>query len=112
MSIHDQLQALDEQRAKLLGDAKAKAIDKANEAIKELNDLGLHYRLREGKASSGPRKKDAKTIGPKRQIKVGPCPICHFETRPRHDGRSHRGQEPKKAFTAHELTAKGFSKVG
>ena len=111
MSIHDQLKALDEQRAKLLDDAKEKALEKVKEAIKELNGLGLHYRLTEGKTSSGPFKKGAKTGAPKRQIREASCPLCHFKTDPAHDARSHRGQEPKKAFTAAELTAKGFSKV-
>jgi hypothetical protein len=111
MSIQDQLKALDEQRAKLLDDAKSKALEKANAAIQELNELGLHYSLTEGKTVRGPRKGIAKTGGTVRQIKDGPCPICHFRTSPAHDGRSHRGQEPKHPFTAEELAAKHLTKV-
>jgi hypothetical protein len=111
MGIHEQLKALDEQRAKLLDDAKAKALEKANEAVKELKELGLHYSLTEGKVAKEPRKGVAKTGGTMRQIKDGPCPICHFRTNPAHDGRSHRGQEPKHPFTAEELAAKHLTKV-
>jgi hypothetical protein len=110
-NIQDQLKALDEQRAKLLDDAKGKALEKANAAIKELNDLGLHYSLTEGKTAKGPRKGVAKTGAAKRQLKDGPCPICHFTTQPSHDGRSHRGQEPKHPFTAEELAAKHLTKM-
>jgi hypothetical protein len=111
MSIQDQLKALDEQRAKLLDDAKGKALENANAAVKELNELGLHYSLTEGRTTTGPRKAGAKTGAAKRQLKEGPCPICHFKTSPAHDGRSHRGQEPKHPFTAEELAAKHLTKV-
>jgi hypothetical protein len=111
MTIQDQIKALDEQRAKLLDDAKSKALDKAHEAIKELKELGLHYSLTEGKVEKEPRKGVAKTGAAKRQLKEGPCPICHFTTSPAHDGRSHRGQVTKHPFTSEELTAKHLTKV-
>ena len=45
MSVLDQIRKLDEQKAKLLGDAKAEALSKAEEAISALAELGFNYRL-------------------------------------------------------------------
>jgi hypothetical protein len=50
MSILEQIRQLDEQRAKLLGQAKAEALTKAEEAIHSLSDLGFNYRLVEANA--------------------------------------------------------------
>ena len=50
MSVLDQLKALDEQREKLINDAKAEALAKAEEAVAALNELGFNYRLVEGTA--------------------------------------------------------------
>jgi hypothetical protein len=101
----DQIRALDDQRAKLLEGAKSEALDLANKAIQGLNALGFNYRLVEtGRRSGGERKGT-------RQIKDGPCPVCGFKTIPPHDGRAHRAQKSKKAFTATELSARGYEKV-
>jgi len=107
-SVLDQLKALDEQRAKLLESAKNVALEKANQAIEELNGLGFHYRLAQGSALA--RVLRAKTEGetPTRKPKDADCPICNFRTNPPHDRRSHRGQQRKKPFTPKELEERGL----
>ena len=113
MTLVDQLKALDDQRAKLIEDAKQGALEKAHKAIAELNDLGFTYRLTEGSRAASAKAARASKLGAgsKRQIKDAVCPICHFKTSPMHDGRSHRGQEPKRPFTAAELAQKHMSIV-
>jgi hypothetical protein len=110
-SVLDQLKALDEQRAKLMESAKSAALEKANEAIEELNALGFNYRLAEGPVLA--RVLRAKTEGetPNRKPKDADCPICNFRTNPPHDRRSHRNQERKKPFTAKELEERGLVRV-
>lgn len=104
MSTMDQIKKLDEQRRKLLDDAKQEALEKAQRAIAELNSLGFNYTLN----SSGRRGGGKGT----RQMSDGPCPICKFRTSPSHDGRRHRAQgERKRAFTAAELSEMGYSKA-
>jgi hypothetical protein len=115
MSVLDKLKALDEQRAKLLEDAKKEALDKAHKAIAELNALGLNYRLVEGSGPSTARRQPrerTKGEAPKRQARDVPCLICEFKTEPHHDGRAHRSQEPKRPFTEEELAERGLAKVG
>jgi hypothetical protein len=108
-SVRDRIKALDEEREKLLVTAKAEALEKAEKAVAELNQLGFHYSLTEG-AVRAPRKAAAEA--PKRQARDAPCPICHFKTDPHHDGRAHRSQKTKKPFTDVELTKLSFAKVG
>jgi hypothetical protein len=90
--------------------AKAEALDKANEAIGFLRELGLDNDtiLKElgfrGRAATKESREG-------RLTKDEPCPVCHFRTHPPHDGRSHRGQSKKKPFTAEELEQKGLTKV-
>jgi hypothetical protein len=115
MSVLEELKALDEQRAQLLEGAKKEALDKAQKAVAELNELGFDYSLVEGYRTPtprGPRQEHSKTAAPKRQTKDVPCPICEFKTNPHHDGRAHRSQKRKKPFTAEELVEKGLTKVG
>jgi hypothetical protein len=114
-SVLEKLKALDAQRAQLLDDAKKEALENAEKAVAELNELGFHYTLVEGASAStstarAPRKASAQA--PKRQARDVPCPICHFKTTPHHDGRMHRSQKTKKPFTLEELTEKGLTKVG
>lgn len=45
MSVLDQIKALDEQRNKLLADAKQEALGAANAAIATLKELGFNYSL-------------------------------------------------------------------
>jgi hypothetical protein len=113
--VLEKLKALDAQRATLLEDAKKEALDKAEKAVAELNELGFHYSVTEGASPSfsetkAPRK--ASSQAPKRQARDVPCPICHFKTRPHHDGRMHRSQKSKKPFTVEELTERHLAKVG
>ncbi len=102
-SAIDRIKKLDEQRSKILGEAKEEAIGQARTAIIELNSLGFNYELKEGsrKASKGAR-----------QAKGGPCSICNFETAPPHNGRQHRSQGKRKhRFSSGELTELGLVKV-
>ena len=109
-SVLEKLRILDEQRAKLIDGAKAEALEKAEKAVAELNELGFHYRLTEESGSSG-AKTARREVGPKRERKDVPCPICGFKTTPLHDGRLHRRQEKKKPFTAAELSERGLIKA-
>jgi hypothetical protein len=114
-TVLERLKALDEQRATLLDDAKKEALDKAEKAVAELNELGFHYTLTEGAStpSASPRApRKASSQAPKRQARDLPCPICHFKTAPHHDGRMHRSQKIKKPFTVEELMERGLTKVG
>ena len=113
MTILEKLKALDAQRATLLESAKKEALDNAEKAVAELNELGFHYTLTEGASTSttprAPRKAASKA--PKRQARDLPCPICKFKTTPHHDGRMHRSQKVKKAFSVEELMEKGLTRV-
>jgi hypothetical protein len=113
-TVLEKLKALDAQRAQLLDDAKKEALDNAEKALAELNELGFHYTLTEGATTTSaarraPRK--ASSQAAKRQARDLPCPICKFKTIPHHDGRMHRSQKTKKPFTVEELTEKGLTKV-
>jgi hypothetical protein len=114
-SVLETLKALDAQRAQLLEGAKKEALENAERAVAELNELGFHYTLTEGASVSvstvrAPRKTAAQA--PKRQARDLPCPICHFKTTPHHDGRMHRSQKTKKPFTVEELMERHLAKVG
>jgi hypothetical protein len=91
--------------------AKAEALDKANETIGVLRELGLNNDtiLKElgfrGRAAA--KESSREGSAPKDE----PCPICHFRTDPPHDGRSHRGQSKKRPFTAEELEQKELTKL-
>ena len=114
MSVLEKLKALDEQRAKLLEDAKKEALEAAHKAIADLNELGFDYRLVEGRTLTAkkPPKERSEGEAPRRQARDVPCPICEFKTKPHHDGRAHRSQqEPKRPFTEEELVEKGLTKV-
>jgi hypothetical protein len=115
-SVLEKLKALDAQRSELLEGAKKEALDNAEKAVAELNELGFHYTLTEGASSTSPtrapRKTSSQAQGPKRQARDLPCPICHFKTSPHHDGRMHRSQKTKKPFSVEELMEKHLAKVG
>ena len=51
-TVLEKLKALDAQRAQLLDDAKKEALDNAEKAVAELNELGFHYTLTEGASAS------------------------------------------------------------
>ena len=99
------LKELKTERVKLVANLKDAALAVVRGAIADLNEIGFHYHLAEGPAPNkiaGTRKSPAE---------AGTCPICRFKTNPPHDGRTHRYQDPKKAFTNAQLAAKGMSKV-
>ena len=108
----EKLKVLDAQRAQLLEDAKKEALDNAERAVAELNELGFHYTLTDGASSQRAPRKAPQTQAPKRQARDLPCPICHFKTTPHHDGRMHRSQKTKKPFTLEELMERHLAKVG
>jgi hypothetical protein len=111
-SVLEKLKALDEQRAKLLEGAKAEALEQAQKAVAQLNQLGFRYRLVEETQIRSTRPSKSLATGEiKRQQKDAPCPICGFKTNPLHDRRAHRSQERKKPFTAAELKERGVEKV-
>ena len=100
----DQIKRLDEQRHKLLDNAKAEGLARVQEALDELNKLGFSYALTENGRGRGRRGV--------RQKSDGPCPICNFKTNPPHDGRRHRAQGNRKVpFSNAELSSMGFSKA-
>jgi hypothetical protein len=114
-TVLEKLKALDAQRAQLLDDAKKEALDKAEKAVAELNELGFHYSITEGASPAFSETKVTRKSSPqapKRQARDLPCPICHFKTTPHHDGRMHRSQKTKKPFTVEELMEKHLAKVG
>jgi hypothetical protein len=47
-TVLEKLKALDAQRAQLLEGVKKEALDNAEKAVAELNELGFHYTLTEG----------------------------------------------------------------
>jgi hypothetical protein len=111
-TVLEKLKALDAQRAQLVEGAKKEALDSAEKAVAELNELGFHYTLTEGATSTARAPRKAASQAPKRQKKDVPCPICHFKTDPPHDGRMHRAQKTKKPFSVEELMEKHLTKVG
>jgi hypothetical protein len=111
-SVLEKLKALDAQRAQLLEGAKKEALDNAEKAVAELNELGFRYTLIEGATSAARAPRKATSQAPKRQARDLPCPICEFKTTPHHDGRMHRSQKTKKAFTVEELMEKHLAKAG
>jgi hypothetical protein len=113
-TVLEKLKALDAQRAQLLDDAKKEALDNAERAVAELNELGFHYTLTEGATTTSPLRAPRKVSSqaPKRQARDLPCPICHFKTTPHHDGRMHRSQKSKHPFSVEELMERHLAKVG
>ena len=113
-TVLEKLKALDAQRAQLLEGAKKEALESAEKAVAELNELGFHYSLTEGASTASPARarRKAASQAPKRQVRDVPCPVCHFKTTPHHDGRMHRSQKPKKPFNVEELMERGLTKVG
>jgi hypothetical protein len=110
-TVLEKLKALDAQRAQLLEGAKKEALDNAEKAVAELNELGFHYTLTEGASPARAPRRASQAQAPQRQARDLPCPICHFKTTPHHDGRMHRSQKTKKAFTVEELMERHLTKV-
>jgi hypothetical protein len=90
--------------------AKTQTLDRANEAIGFLRELGIDNDTILKELGFRGRAKDRgsrEATPPKEE----PCPICNFRTDPPHDGRSHRGQAKTRPLTAEELEKKGLTKV-
>lgn len=99
MSVLDQIKKLDEQREKLLADAKEEALTKAKAAIADLNSLGFGYKLVQGDGSRG---KATRNTDPSKKH----CSVCETSG---HDLRAHRSQgKNKKKFTAAEIKELGL----
>jgi hypothetical protein len=95
------LARIDAERAELFASLKSDALQKANDAVAELNALGFHYHLSE---------EAPKTNGTKRGFPSdADCPVCKFKTTPPHDGRAHKSHT--EAFTEEELKQRGYVKV-
>lgn len=111
MTILEQLKKLDEQRAKLIEEAKAAAMKKVQEGIDELTALGLEYKLT-AIEDVAPAKKRGSREGAGQIDPTKPCSVCNFLTSPNHDARKHRAQgENKKPFTAKDLEQFGLKKA-
>jgi len=106
-SAIERIKELVAERAKIFEQAKEEALHKANEAVADLNALGLHYHLAPGDETQV-KAGDAKVHG---TVKDAVCPVCGFKTSPPHDKRSHRAQKKKAPFTATELKKKGLEKL-
>ena len=63
MSVLDELKTLDEQRTMLLEGAKAEALQRAEKAIADLNELGFHYSLNDESGRQQQSSKDGGDIG-------------------------------------------------
>ena len=100
------LKQLDQERAALIDGAKQEALARAKETIAELNALGFNYRLVAGERKARAVKGEAASTTSSGK----PCPICKFETDPPHDGRRHRAQKRKRAFSPEELQEYGLSR--
>ena len=51
-TVLEKLKELDAQREQLLSEAKREALTRAEEAVSELNGLGFHYYLGEGRSTA------------------------------------------------------------
>lgn len=107
------IQEINELKAQLeskTGQAKTEALDKANSAIGLLRELGIDDDtiLKELGFKGRAKAQESKEGRPP---KDEPCSICNFRTDPAHDGRAHRGQTKKKAFSAEELEEKALTRL-
>jgi single-stranded DNA-specific DHH superfamily exonuclease len=103
----EELKKLDQQRQKLIENAKQEAMKKAQAAVDELNSLGFNFELKERKSRNGSSRSGT------RAVKDKPCPICRFKTDPPHDRRRHSKHKSAKnrAFTNEELQEMGLRRV-
>lgn len=92
-------------RTKLLNEAKAELLERGRVVVEELGSLGFAYTLT---VKTPPPQKKSELDGRSgpRATPQGSCLICEFETKPAHDRRSHRHQEPKAPFSPEELKQK------
>lgn len=115
-TILEQLKELDTQREALIDGAKKAALEKAEAAIHELNELGFSYFL--GGQGKQPKtlipiihRKNTDKAAARRTPSDSPCGYCGFKTQPLHDKRSHRSQTKKRPFNEKELERLGMTRV-
>ena len=85
-TVLEKLKALDAQRAQLLEDAKKEALDNAEKAVAELNELGFHYTLTEGASVSRQQHQERRVKPPLKlqSAKRETCPaLSAISKRPR-----------------------------
>jgi hypothetical protein len=112
MTVLEQLKKLDEQRTKLIEDAKAAAMKKVQEGIDDLTAIGFLCKLVEIKDEEPSARKRGAREGAGQVDPNKPCSVCNFLTSPNHDARKHRAQgDNKKPFTAKDLEQFGLKKV-
>src|SRR5208283_84420 len=111
-SVLEKLKALDEQRAKLLEGAKAEALEQAEKAVAQLNELGFNYRLVEGTETRSRRAAQTDGTGEvRRQQRDIPCPVCHFKTEPLHNGRAHKPSSQKSLSRPRSCRKEGLKRL-
>jgi hypothetical protein len=102
------IKELDAEKSKLIESAKSEALERAKQAVADLNALGFAYSPAQGSVAR-------KSAGRKATGHIpadNPCRICGFQTSPPHDARKHRFSKAKKRpFNAKELTDLGMRKV-
>jgi hypothetical protein len=100
------IKELDAEKSKLIESAKSEALERAKQAVADLNALGFAYSL----APVAKKAVGRKAVG---QIPSdNPCRICGFRTNPPHDARKHRFSKAKKRpFNVKELTDLGLRKA-
>jgi hypothetical protein len=102
------IRELDDEKSKLIESAKSEALDRAKQAVADLDALGFAYSLAQASVAK-------KAVGRKAMGRIrsdNPCRICGFRTNPPHDARKHRFSKAKKRpFSAKELTDLGLRKV-
>ncbi len=111
ISKAQQAKKLIEQANGLIEEAKQEQLTIIMAAIGELRELGFTYSLSEAgktsKAGQGSSKKAGATSKPSSGYDAAKtCQICNTTG---HDGRAHRNQEPKAAFTPDELNTRGLA---
>jgi hypothetical protein len=110
-SAIQRIKELDDERAKIFDQAKEEALQKATQAVADLNGLGLNYQLINGDLKGEGKQLKKATAKPRGTVKDAACPVCEFMTSPPHDARTHRSQSKKKPFTAKELAERNLAKV-
>jgi hypothetical protein len=111
-SVLKQLESLEDQKAKLLGEAKDEILDRIHEDLNALEEFGFKYKLVQVKKRRNQKAAPRKAAKSKRRrVSNAPCPICGFSTDRPHDARTHRWQEPKAPFTKAELKERGLRRI-
>ncbi len=100
----ERIRQLEAEKKSILEEAKTELFEQIGSAINGLADIGLYYKVVETEQKSTPNKR-------MKTGKARSCPLCQFDTVPPHDGRTHRSQSTKKAFSEAELKDLGMTKA-